>query len=233
MTNEDSALGTKMASNTVKVAPQTNPKRPGIGLSNSSLGIKLALASSPEKVTTYGDLCDNNTSDSDTQVAMMHNSVGNSDLQEVLHQLATMGKKLDILISTVSKLTAAPKSSNEPRTHALKGHLSVKEPLHEMGNVEEECADDNFDTDHGVCLLDIPAADPEKYALACLTALFTDKELAGSCYAQTVQSLPFHGIRLSYWKYKCILCTHLRQLHVCKILLQCSFTECVEKKFGN
>ena len=42
--------------------------------------------------------------------------------------------------------------------------------------------------DHGVCLLDIPAADPEKYALACLTALFTDKELAGSCYAQTAKS---------------------------------------------
>ena len=89
---------------------------------------------------------------------------------------------------------------------------SLREPLGEVGNVaEEDYADEKFVTvsnnslyytwistimyhfashiqDHSVCLLDIPSSDPEKYALACLTAHFTDQELTGSCYAQTSKS---------------------------------------------
>ena len=37
-------------------------------------------------------------------------------------------------------------------------------------------------------MLDIKAMNPEKYALALLSALFSDEELATSCYAETSRS---------------------------------------------
>lgn len=37
-------------------------------------------------------------------------------------------------------------------------------------------------------LLAIKAVDPDKYALALMEALFTDQEMAASCYSQTKRS---------------------------------------------
>ena len=42
--------------------------------------------------------------------------------------------------------------------------------------------------DKGVNLLTLRASDPEKYALVLMDALFTDNEMAASCYTETKRS---------------------------------------------
>ena len=51
---------------------------------------------------------------SDDEVDIIGDSISREhDLKEILRQIASMGKKLDMLISTVGKLTSTPRGTNE------------------------------------------------------------------------------------------------------------------------